>query len=118
MIEIGKFKEIYKSDECPSIRELITDTPFKYKETVIKYLKLGKIQVAAPGIINDIIDGNRINLTLAYMTDGEFCWRSDLVYYYEKYNIKLPDDFIKKVLINKIISFLRMITYYKKIYKK
>ena len=32
------------------------------------------------------------------MTDGEYSWLSDLAYYVEKYNLRLPEEFEGKVL--------------------
>jgi len=32
------------------------------------------------------------------MNDGKYTWRSDVIYYFEKYNLKLPDEFVKEVL--------------------
>lgn len=30
--------------------------------------------------------------------DGEYAWRSDIIYYVEKYNMRLEEDFVNKVL--------------------
>lgn len=32
------------------------------------------------------------------MDDGEFVWTSEVIYYVEKYNLILPDEFINHVL--------------------
>ena len=37
------------------------------------------------------------------MTDGEWCWSKDLIYYIKKYHIKLPDEFIKSIKEKKFI---------------
>lgn len=32
------------------------------------------------------------------LEDDKYAWRSDLIYYFEKYNLKLDDDFIAHVM--------------------
>lgn len=34
---------------------------------------------------------------LAY-TDGKYYWFSETIYYFEKYNLQLPDAFLKDIL--------------------
>ncbi len=32
------------------------------------------------------------------MSDGKYEWRSDVIYYVDKYDMELPDEFIQHVL--------------------
>lgn len=98
MHTIGKYKEIYNDNNLPSIYENISDTPIKHKKEILDYLKSGKITAVAPSCIKDIISGKAIKRELMMMNDGKYAWRSDLIYYFEKYNLKLPDKFVKEVL--------------------
>ena len=49
------------------------------------------------------------------MTDGKYAWRSDVIYYVEKYNMSLLNDFIKHVLswynVTMQIKWMREITW-------
>ena len=98
MIVIGKFREVYHDNTLPSITELISDTPIQNKNDVLKYLRKGKITSCSPARPHDVITNEAINIPLNCMTDGIYAWRSDVIYYFEKYNLKLDDDFIDYVL--------------------
>jgi len=32
------------------------------------------------------------------MSDGKYQWRSDIIYYVEKYDLELPEEFVNYVL--------------------
>lgn len=95
---IGKYKELYNDESLPSIYKNISDTPIKRKEKILEHLKSGKVSAVAPSYIKDVIANKTVNKTLMMMNDGKYEWRSDVIYYFEKYNLKLSDDFIKEVL--------------------
>lgn len=57
-----------------------------------------KVEAVAPAIVTDIINPeNRVG-ELYFMTDGKYAWRSDLIYYFEKYDMQLPFEFIQHAL--------------------
>lgn len=98
MIVIGRFKETHNDEAYPSIFTAIRKEAHKNKEMILDYMKHGKISAVAPGYLQDVIDNNtRINNLTCY-TDGTYTWRSDVIYYFDKYNIALPNDFIDHVL--------------------
>ncbi|MBQ9993724.1 MAG: hypothetical protein IJP17_03335 [Clostridia bacterium] len=102
VIMIGCFAEFYKKGNYPSIKDCIhTESP-ENKEKVLRYLKKGRVVAVAPGFLHDVISGKSINMELTTITDGEYTWRSDLIYYYEHYNVDLSDDFIKKAISQKV----------------
>ena len=37
-------------------------------------------------------------LTVRLYTDGEYSWTSEEIYHFEKYNLELNEDFVKKVI--------------------
>lgn len=100
MIEIGRFRETHNNDNLPSIFDAIQEDAPKYKARILRYLKNGFPAAMAPGHLIDKIDGKTIISTLAYYDDSVYRWRSDVIYYFQKYNIKLPDDFVEYVLRN------------------
>ena len=100
MIIIGKIKEIYNENDVPSIKDLICDKPIVDKEKILKYLRSGTRGAVAAGYAKDVLTGDKIDGELCCYTDGKYAWRSDTVYYFEKYNIKLPEEFIKHALAN------------------
>lgn len=97
MIIIGQTCEVYKDNKYPSIKDLI-NKPIKEKEKVIEYMKKCRIEAASPAIVTDLIDSKNRITELYSMTDGKYAWRSDVIYYVEKYDMELPEDFIQHVL--------------------
>lgn len=98
MIVIGKFKEFYNDDKLPSIKQSFTQYTPEQKTKVLNYLKNGNKGAIAPGKMTDVISGEVIDGELCCYSDGKYGWRSDLIYYFEKYNIELPEDFVNMVV--------------------
>lgn len=98
MIVIGKTREIYKDKDLPTIKSLISKEPIENKAKILEYLKKGKVTAAATGTAKDIITGKTIDEPFCMFTDGVYAWRSDTIYYVDKYNLKLEDEFIKHAL--------------------
>lgn len=74
-IYLGFFSELNLSmADNGSIKSFIIDKVDYDKAKIIRYLKNGKKESV-----------------------GEYVWRNDLEYYVKNYNIKLPDNFIKKI---------------------
>ena len=95
MKSIVEFREMFQNDQLPSIQELISDEAPENKEIILTYLKSFKAEAVAPGIMRDCITGERIPGILRAYDDGKFEWRSDMIYYFERYNIKLCDEFLE-----------------------
>jgi hypothetical protein len=100
MIMIGQTREIYHDDKYPSIMKLI-NKPIKDKDKVLSYMKRCQVDAAAPAILRDVINPDYKIPELLLMSDGTYGWRSDVIYYVEKYDMALPEDFIAHVL-NKV----------------
>jgi len=99
VITIGKFKETYNDDRLPSIFTAIHDDPPENKAKILAYLKSGREGAMAPGYLYDrVSNGATLIRNPVCYNDGVYMWRSDVIYYYEKYNIDLPEDFIKHAL--------------------
>ncbi len=98
MKTIGKIKEIYKDESFPSIHQLIQQESPPFKEEVLRHLKKGKTLSVAAGYAKDVITGESIPGELCFYTDGVFYWRSDVIYYFEKYNIQLESDFLDHII--------------------
>ena len=97
VIEIGQTREIYKDDKYPSIKDLIYK-PIKEKVKIIEYMKQSKIEAVAPAIVTDLINPDIRFTELYFMTDSKYGWRSDVIYYVDKYDMDLPEEFIKHAL--------------------
>ena len=97
LIPVGLIKELEWSGDYPSIKTLI-HKPMKEKEAIVQYLKEGKNIGYAPAIVRDVLNPEIHLPYLAMMSDGKYKWRSDLIYYVEKYDMELPQEFIDHAL--------------------
>ena len=95
---LGDYKELNSKASLPSLRDFCQDTQYEYQKEIIQYLRNGHKDACSPGIVKDYFTGEIIEGELFCMSDGMYGWRSDIVYYVEKYNLRLPDDFIDHVL--------------------
>ena len=98
MIIIGRCKELYNDDKLPSINDMISQNPIAEKGRVLNYMKNGNKGSAAAGVAMDIIKNIPIEAEFCCYNDGIYGWRSDTIYYFENYNLKLDEDFLKHVL--------------------
>lgn len=97
MEEIGLIREIFGND-YPELRSLISANPIDGKAKVLRYMKKAKVIATAAGSAKDFLTGETIRQPLTCQSDGQYTWRSDIVYFFEKYNLELPEAFIQKVL--------------------
>ena len=95
---IGKYKEIYHDEDLPSIYDNISENELPEKNKILAFMKSAKILAAASGNITDLISNQQISDELSFKSNEDYAWRSDVEYYFEKYNLKLDDSFIRFVL--------------------
>jgi len=99
MISLQSFKEIIPNGKM-SLRDYISDTPHPHKTEILQYLKAQKhaTGIVAATIKMDAIDGvSRIG-SIQHYEDGVYYWGTEVIYYFNRYNLQLPDDFISRVL--------------------
>ncbi len=85
----------------PSMKDHFEREPYEGKDRIINYLRHnGKSGYAKPGRITDKITGEVISFEEKGYSDGEYSWLESLVYYVEKYNLRLLREFEEKVLNN------------------
>lgn len=98
MIILGNFAETMNKKELPSISDNLLKEPAEYKTRVLNYLCDEKrIKAKSFSYANDVFTGETIPQTLTCSDDGVYVWRSDFPYYVDKYNLKVPDDFIAHI---------------------
>lgn len=95
MIGIGYFAE-HHGKGYPSFETAPINA--SNKEKVLRHLRNSKVIAAAPGIMKDVFTKQTINGEMLAYSDGEYYWGSEAIYYFEKYNLKLPDTFIDKII--------------------
>ncbi len=99
MISVGFFSEMHISMyDNGSIKEYLAEKVDYDKGTVINYLSSFGRQASCPRYAIDCLTGDVIASSFAVNDDGEYCWPDFLIYHIEKYNIKLPEKFVKKIM--------------------
>ena len=101
MIFVGKYKELNPNHDFPSIRDFFESKPYDGQDRVASYLKNGIKDIVSFKTPKDVITGKPIPYGSIGMNDGEYTWFIDLAYYVEKYNLRLPEEFERKILEQK-----------------
>ena len=97
MKSIADYKEFNDEKTSPSIVEGVTKTEIPKKSEILKYMRSFEADVVCPARVYDEVTKEVTNLKLVYYTDGEFFWDERVIYHFEKYNILLNEDFLKKI---------------------
>ncbi len=95
--EVGFFRELEHGErDGPSLRDAVRKSPPQDREHIAGYLRSGSVIAATGGmLVDDVLDPERTNVAeLMVLSDGEWLWLPDLVYYFEEYNVALPEDFV------------------------
>lgn len=88
----------FRTGDNAHIQDLISDIPVDNKEKVLNYLKNGKDDGVCCSSIFDFVSSSSTGNTIHCYTDGEFSWDDEEIYHFEKYNIKLDEEFISKII--------------------
>ena len=94
-IEIGTFRELNGNDYYPEFESL--KLPAEKKETVMSYLRNAPHIAESPGMAVDAFTKERLHMAISIQGDDIYIRRSDIAYYFEKYDLKLPDEFFEYV---------------------
>ena len=93
------FKELSGCNSCSeSLHNNISDVECANKKTILDYLKKGTSIFVRTDILHDIFTGDTISYENCVLGDNKYIWSNELIYYVEKYNAELPDEFIKLIL--------------------
>ena len=94
---LGAYKELCPTKDYPSMKDYLLDAAYDGKDRIVNYLRHGNEDMCRMEVAKDVFTGEIIGTEIG-MNDGEYTWFDTLAYYVEKYNLKLPYDFEKKVL--------------------
>ena len=94
---ITDYKELH-GNENNSLLDYVSAKAIEGKEKILSYLKNGKSDGVRCSGIYDYVTAEPQFDTIHLFTDGEYYWDSEEIYHFEKYNITLNDQFVKKVL--------------------
>lgn len=88
-----------------SLAELVQPEPSPDHRAIVKYLNSGMCLIASPGIELDVLaEDGTFSGTYHIMTDGSWIWPQDLAYYVDRYYVRLPEAFLRKMRSNGWVS--------------
>lgn len=95
MTGIGYFREYHGIQYPPFVQ---TAEAIAQKEQVLRYMRKGHVIAAAPGMVKDVFKHENVAGEMLAYCDGEYYWGSEAIYYFEKYNMQLPKEFIDHIV--------------------
>lgn len=98
---LGLYEELWKprfGKSLGSILDARTDDPLADEAEVLAYLQAGTWLFEFMAFKKDVFGGdNGIPAAGSPMTDGEWVWKSDLLFYLPVYHVRLDPDFLSHV---------------------
>ncbi len=74
------------------------------KNEVIDYMEKGVYALSRQGFMYDVLsETTEIAGSGSLMTDGEWVWPDTATYYIEKYDLKIPEDFLQSLIEKKFM---------------
>ena len=95
---LNQYKEFGSGMGFPSIKDFFQENKYENQDKIVAYLKAGKPVMVQTSVAKDVFTGAPLGTEKVFLSDGTYGWNSDLAYYVEKYNLKLPKEFEKHVL--------------------
>nr|WP_296078469.1 hypothetical protein [uncultured Ruminococcus sp.] len=98
MKSISNYREFTKNPNDISFNDEL-NVVCKDKDTVLRYLKkFDKECIVLTCASTDFVTGKLLKSSIFVHNYGVYCWTNEEIYHFEKYNMKLNDDFIQYVL--------------------
>ena len=99
---VGFFSELLHGEPFGgSLKASVSDTPQENERKIVEYLRSGTVFVAAPGLTKDVLNKDQTIIgALSILTDGTWCWPSDLPHYVEKYHARVSADVLRTMAEN------------------
>ena len=88
----------FSGDPQNSVLDHMAVDAIAEKAIVLEYLYDGKNDGIRCSWVYDYVKKERQGEAVRLYTDGEYYWDSEEIYHFYKYNIKLNDEFISKVV--------------------
>lgn len=92
------YRELYPKWDYPFMRDNLASSRYPHQDFIINYLLGGEVVLTQFSRNRDVFSGALIDVEIAILTDGDYYWSNQLAYYVDKYNLKLPEAFVKHIL--------------------
>ena len=99
MNTISKNKLYEKKIDLQLLKDTCSTVESVHKHTIISYLKNSKrASSCTTERVYDYFEDHFVEIPIVAYHDDKYYWDDRDIYYFEKYNMKLNDDFINHVL--------------------
>ena len=103
--EIGTYREDVVrfapalADSFPSIKDSFSDAPIENADKIKQFILTGGfLDIGTTAESVDVLTGESTGLRGNIRSDGYYSWPISLAYYIDRYNLRLPDDFVQHAL--------------------
>ena len=93
------YAELEPGRNFPKLKDSFEKEAYAGKNDVLRFLKNGTVDLARASRAKDVFTGEFIPTEVLVMHDGDFYWSNTLAWYVEKYNLRLPLDFERHILM-------------------
>lgn len=81
-----------------NFKKIISEKAIKHKDVILQYLKKFPYSAYTSQPVVDVFTNEKLEFVDNGFSDGVYLWYKSQIYHFEKYNLKLNDDFIEYVL--------------------
>ena len=91
---------IHKNDiSAEELKRYLSDRESPYKDQILRYMHFDRFESACTTAkVYDYILDKETDIAMTSYHDELYYWDDRDIYYFEKYNIKLSDEFVSHVL--------------------
>lgn len=105
---IGFYKEFFPNrkgdpffDSLPKLVDNLSNKEMTCKGQIVEYLRTGgEVELVGSGTVTDVFTGAALQIPSRTRQDGVYEWSEKLAYYVDRYNLRLPDEFVSHILRN------------------
>jgi hypothetical protein len=99
--QFGFFDSEPLANAVQRIRQQQQKDPAKDEQRIMRYLEAGHTFLLSAGVAQDLLDPQRGIIGVPnVLTDGQWAWTEDVLYYVREYHIRLPEDFVRHMAEN------------------
>ncbi len=92
------YDELSPGHNYPNLRDNLAGDVYPDKDRIIHYLLNGEEICTRMSYPKDIFTGKLFLVPCTIMCDEKYSWSTELTYYIDKYNLRLPKDFEEHIL--------------------
>lgn len=92
------YEELEPGRGFPELKSSLIDGNYPFKKEIVQFLQTGEIDLVRASRKRDIFTGKWIPLEVMVMHAEDFYWSTELAWYVDQYNLRLPKDFEEYII--------------------